>query len=128
LGGEDLVVFEEECAGHLEAVSGEVADAAAAEDGDGAAPPDAGAEEFPEAAFAEAEGAVELAAGVCDACDAGFFAEVGGFLSVLEHVDEDEACAVGFGFGAEVFEAAEDLAGEGAAEVAEEDEGEGLVL
>lgn len=39
-------MVEDEGAGHLEAVSGEVADAAAFEDGDHAAPPDVWAEEL----------------------------------------------------------------------------------
>lgn len=126
LGGDDFAMAEEEGAWHLKAIAGEVAHAAAAKEGDEGGEPDGGAEEFEETALAEAEGAVELAEWVGHAIDAGALADVGGFAALLEHVDEDEAGAVLVGLLFQVFEVANDLAGEGAAEVAEEDDGEGL--
>ena len=120
--------MEEECTGHLATIAREVAYAATFEDGEHAHEPDAGAEEFHESAFAESECAVELALGVGYARDIAMGCEVFEFLAAAEHVDEDESGIVRCGGVFDFFEAAEDLAGEGAAEVSQENEGDDLVL
>ena len=81
-------------------------------------------EKLQEAAFAEAEGAVELAARVGDAGNVGIVAEVVDFLAGLEHVDEHQGRVLVLRLLLEILEAAQDLAGEGAAEVAEENQHE----
>lgn len=43
--------------------------------------------------------------------------QIADFLTAFEHVDNDKICVMSSGIGLEVFQAAQDLAGEGAAEV-----------
>jgi len=124
LGGGDFSILENEGSRHLEAVAGEVADAAAFHNRDEPAPPDLRAEEFDEAALAEAESAVELAARIGDAWHVGVLAEVADFLAGFQHVDEDEGRPVALRLLLQFLQAAQDLAGEGAAEMAEENEHE----
>ena len=123
-GGDDFPVAEKERAGHLQAVAGEVAEAAALEDRDRAAPPDVRAEEFEEPALAESERPIELAARIGDAGDAAALAEILDFLAALQHVDEHQLRTVGVGLLLDPLQPAQDLAGERAAEVAEENQHE----
>ena len=97
MSGDDFSVVEEECARHLEAISGEASDAAAFEDRDCAKPPNPWAEEFEDAALAESETAVEFTAGVGDPGHFIVLVQIAGFLAVSEHVHEHEFGAVIFG-------------------------------
>jgi Ca2+/Na+ antiporter len=120
--GDDFAVLKKKGTGHLQAVSGEVADSAALEDRDGTEPPDTRAEEFKEPAASQTEGAVEFAARIRDPGDIAMAAEVAGFPADLEHVDEHEFRAMSACRALEFFQASQDLAGEGAAEVTKKDE------
>jgi hypothetical protein len=90
LRGDDPAIPEEKCTRHLQAVTGQMADPAALEDGDGPTPPDTRSEEFEKAAFSQTECPIEFAAGIRDSRHPASLAEVSGFPAVLKHVDEDQ--------------------------------------
>ena len=87
-------------------------------------PPYAGSEKFEQPAIAEAETSIEFAIRIGDPGDFVVPAKVAGFAAGLEHVDEYQLGTVSPRGFMEVFESAEDLAGEGAAEMSEEHYGQ----
>lgn len=124
LGRDDFPLMKKESPGHLKAVASEVAHTAAFEDRECGAPPHLWAEKLNKTSLAEAKGAVEFAAGICDAGDSAAFAEVLRFFAILQHVDENQFCSMLARFFINSFEASENLASECTAEVAEENQGE----
>ena len=94
--GENPALVEEEDAGHLAAVTGEVADPAALDDREQAMPPDARTQQFADAALGQAEGAVEVAVRVGDAGDLAAVGKVGEFRTAGHHVNQHELSVVGF--------------------------------
>jgi len=110
-------VAESEGSGHLQAVPGEMADSAAFEDRDQSEPPDAWAEECEKATPSQTKGSVKLAVGIGNSRNVIVAGEVADFRAALEHVDEHNTGTAGAGLGLDLFQASEDLAGEGAAEM-----------
>ena len=123
-----LALLDEEDAGHLAHGFGGEPDAVAAEEaGDEDSPPGFGSEQLPEFPVFQAEGGVEAAVEIADAVDGGeavAFDELAHFLAVA-HVDEDDAGAGAFDFGAVAGDVAQRFAAKSTARVAQEDEENG---
>ena len=122
LGREDLAIPEQEGPRHLKAITSEMADSATFENGDGTQPPDARPEEFQETTPAEAEGAVELATGICDAGDVPVTAKIADFRAALEHVHQHQFTTALLGGMFELLKPSQKLARKGAAEMTQENQ------
>ncbi len=121
-------MMEYESSWHLQAIACKFAHPTSLEYGLHSQPPDPWSEQLKESAFAEAEGPVELAFGVGNRADSGILSEILGFLSLLEHVNQNKLCSMFFGIFLELFKAAKQLAGKGAAKVAHEYQHQGLLV
>lgn len=127
LGGGDFSVMEYESTGHLQAIACQASDSTALHDGPHAQPPDSGAEKLEQATLAETEGPIQFTPGVGDRGNI-VSAEIPGFLALLEHVDQDQSGPLGIRIPFEVLKPAQQLPGEGAAEMAQEHQYQGLLL
>lgn len=128
LGGDDFAVIKEKCAGHLSAVASQMPHSTALEKRNERQPQDLGAGEFGKPALAETKSTIESAMRIGDPRDIAVIGEILDFVAGFQHVDENQFRIAGAGSLVGFLKAFQDLPGERAAEVAEENQNQFAVL
>lgn len=127
LGCDDFATIKQEGSWHLASVTREVTHPAAFEKGNQSQPKYFRARQFEQPALAEAKRTIELAVRIRDAGDLAVCGEVLNFVACFQHVNEHQFRIPRAGPLVGILQSPENLAGEGATEVAEENQHQLLV-